>query len=1051
MKTMKHILSILFLSLTVIPMQAVLQRLPVELNFSSPAERAKWQFLNTSNAGPNTWIIGNQPDYAYGDSAMLYITNNGGAKRAYNEGTSAANYYRCMAYYPLDSLPAGRYILNFHYRGISAVNSSTFIFPRVVTNPDVYNWYDYTYSSGGDEGRWWRDASYPFTVDGTSQYYLCFHFYHDKYGAGTNPKEWLGYAIDAIQIYDAENAPYCAQTPQSLSMSRQGNDATFAWAGNASEYQVEYFLSDSSDHTRHTVDNITDTRYTFHSENIPEGTYHFRVRAICGLDTSAWAALDYQLVYDATLHCMDYLNFNDPNVKPQYGWFSWPWGTTGVYDRGFLSSESRHTVHHYPRDYDARTNYKLRTFPEGQPAAVRLGNWETGAQAEDIVYTMQITPEMGVLQLRYALVMQLPGHTPMQQPRFTLEFLDSVGNLIDSCGYVDFTASADLEGWHTEHVDGEADVIWKDWTLVGLNMRGYMGQTVQIRITSKDCSEGAHFGYAYFTLACSPGTMEGIHCGMKPDSFTVDEGFYYRWYRKYDSPRVILSTDRTYKLTNSVDTATYCVDMINMIDTACYFTLEASSLAYIPHAAGGAKYVPSNCQNYVQIVDSSTTEGVYWTPTGSKVVVKSTDGAEEYLWDFGSYGTSTSRNPMIAVADAGDTLHVVLHTFMENRMCEDTLAFDFVVPALEIKRTVENHYFCEGGSISLYGKTYTVEGDYTDTLKSWTGCDSLSILAIRYFLADTLHYYDSICASNGPLLWNGQSLSASGDYFASIKSHVYDCDSIYNILHLYVHPLLDMSVNYTTQSFCAGGGTIEVPYAIVAGTPTGYDLLFSDSAKLHGFTDRLDEPIPTMDGKVTIDFKDDVWAGYYGANLVFHNKECDTRTFPIHFVVYYDPGAIINQRWNDFLSVRKSAYDYYGGFTDYQWYKDGEPLSGQTGTQLYLPTEGLDAGSAYAVELTRVSDGVRVRTCDFFPTVQPTTVTLSVFPTVLSAQHLTPVTVRLDEGGQAYLYNRSGVRVGAWPVQQGDNQLEVPVEKGLYLLRVLTDSGEVVTQKLIVE
>ena len=1071
----KHILltTIALIAFTLQTQAIEVKKFPFEITFGTPAERTGWTFLNSDNAGTNTWVIGADPDYAYGDSCMLYLSNDGGTTRKYNDaGILYYNDYRCMAYCALDSLPAGEYILNFRYRGLSP-NSDAFIFPRIVSDPNLYHWYESEYidgrwteyryytpidnNSSSGIGRWWQEASYPFTISETSTQYLCFFFRYNYYNSNSvHWKDYLGYAVDAIQIYPAEEMDPCVKRPQALQYNRYGNNAVFSWAGNASEYQVEYFMSDTAAHIYYAADNVTGLSYTIHSEDIPEGSYTFRVRSICGLDTSAWAAIDYQLVYDISQHCMDYLDFDDPDVKPQRGDFSCPWCWGDVKeDYGFLDERSRHTVHHYPRDYDERTNYKLRTFPQGQPAAVRLGNWRTGAEAEDIVYTLHVNKDMGILQLRYALVMQLPGHLDYQQPRFTLEFLDSVGVLIDSCGYVDFTASPDLEGsgdgWHREHVDGEADVIWKDWTLVGLNMRNYIGRTIQVRITAKDCSEGAHYGYAYFTLACSPGTMEGIHCGMKPDHFTVDEGFFYRWYRKWDDPQVILSRDRTYQLTNSIDTATYCVDMINMIDTNCYFTLEASSLAYIPHSAGGARYAPANCQNYVQMVDSSTTQGVYWTPTGQKVVVKNINGAEEYLWDFGPYGTSTEKEPRIAVADAGDTLHVVLHTFMENKLCEDTLSFDIAIPPLEIKRTVDNHYFCRGGSVSYKGKEYTEEGDFVDTLKSWTGCDSLSIIALRFFLADTIHYYDTLCVSDGAIQWQGQTISTTGDYFASIKSTIYDCDSIYNILHLYAHPLLDMAVNYSEQSLCMGNGEIEVPFATVAGTPTGYDLLFSPEAKAQGFVDRYDQVIESDKDTLLITMNDNVWAGQYSADLVFHNRNCDSRSFPIVFQVYYDPGSLINQRWNDFLSVRKTAYDQYGGFYDYQWYKDGEPIVGQTGSQLYLPQEGLQEGSAYAVEFTRTIDGVRMRSCDYYPTIEPTSVTLTVFPTVLESSQRTPVHIRLDESGQASLYHRSGLMIGRWDIVEGENQINFPMEKGIYLLRILTESGKSITQKLIVE
>ena len=1028
-----------------------MQHLPVELNFNTPEERAKWSLSNTVDTVPTQWVIGKNPDYAYGDDYMLYLSPDGGKTRAYTPSDDKSN-YQCIAYYPLDTLPAGEYELRFHMRGLSPVGNAyyTYISSQIVTGESGYS----VQNSGScynsaDQGKWWRWVSIKFSSDGTTNYVIRFNFYNRNSKLPTQPNQ--GYAIDGIQIYPVSDDPYCSQIPQNMQMTRNSNDVIISWAGNASEYQLEYFMNDTSDNRHYRVDNITTLSHTLHSEQMQEGTYTFRVRAICGNDTSGWAAINYQLVYDITKHCMDYLNFSHPDVKPQTGSFSYPWGSNGAVDKGFLSDESRHTKHHYPRDYDARTKYKLRTFPEGQPAAIRLGNWQTGAQAEDIVYTMQVSPDMPVLQLRYALVMQLPGHKEEQQPRFTLEFLDSVGVLIDSCAFVDFTASADLEGWNTVHEEGQDDIIWKDWTLIGLNMREYVGRTIQIRITAKDCSEGKHFGYAYFTLACPRQLIQGIHCGVKPDSFVVEEGFKYRWYRKYDTPQTVLGTDRVFRLTDPQDTATYCVDMINMLDTSCYFSMDASSLAFIPHAAGGIKYIPSDCKNYIQLVDSSSTLGVYWQPDGTKVVVKKNDGAEDLEWDLGPYGTFSGHSPKISIPDAGDELHVVLRTYMENRLCEDSMVFDYTVPAVGAVRTVNTHYFCRGGSAVYNGKIYTEEVDFSDTITSWTGCDSISTMALRYFQMDTIDVYDTLCTGGAPLQWYGQTLSQPGEYFATVRSNVYDCDSVFNVMHLHLQPLMQMALNYTPQYVCGGTGTFDVPFSVTTGTPSTYDLIFSDAAKQRGFTDRYGVPVLLAENKAVVSINEDVWAGLYDASIIFHNIHCDSLAFPLAFSVYYNADELITQRWNDFLSVRQSAFDLYGGFTDYQWYKDGEPITGQTGSQLYLPEEGLQTGSGYSVELTRQSDGERVHSCPFYPTVQPNSVTLTVYPTVLSAQRRTPLFMHISQDAQVRLYYQTGVQVAEWQVHEGDNQLTIPSERGLYMLHVITAGGERKIRKIIVE
>ena len=1025
----------------------------IELDFSSPQERGKWKMEST---GSTKWVIGEDPDYAYGDNWMIYTSTDVGKSRNYS-----ADYTKCMAYYPLGVLPKGKYTLSFRFRGLTPEdnnsNLTAYIYPRIDAEPVLSNTFSYHLESGSAcyygnrhyQGKWWRTGKYTFISDGTTELYVSLYFIN-KSGMVVTRYPHYGYAIDAIQIYPISDDPFCAQIPRDLAMHREGNDAVLTWAGNASEYQLQYFMNDTTDNTRYTVDNITTLTHRLHSELIPEGAYTFRVRSICGKDTSGWAAIDYQLVYDISKHCLDYLNFYDPAVKTQQGSFNNPYSYSGPTNEGFMSEESRHTEHHYPRDFDENTENRLRTFPKGQPAAVRLGNWQTGAQAEAVVYTLDVTEDMSLLQFRYALVMQLPGHKPSQQPRFTLEFLDTDGTLIDSCGFADFTASANLDGWHTVHREGETDIIWKNWTLVAMTMSDYIGRTVQIRITVKDCAESKHFGYAYFTMSCMPNKMLGVHCGEKPDSFTVEDGFRYRWYRKYDDPRVILGTDRTYHLEKSIDTATYCVDLINKVNDSCYFTLEASSLAYVPHSAGGVKYTPKNCENYVQLVDSSTTQGVYWREDGKKVVVKSIPGTEEVVWEIANYGTYVGHTHTLRVPDNGDTLHVTLRTYMENRRCEDSLFFDYVVPPAGPVVVGDTLYFCKGGSRIYRDKVYTEETEFADTLIASFGCDSINVLALRYFKEDTIVVDGAICIGGDPFEWEGQTYTQPGDYFVTVKSRIYDCDSVHNVLHLHNQYPLDISVSYIAQTICDGKGVLDVPFNLTAGNATHYDLIFPIEAQQDGFANRYGVPVAEGESQVLIPIENYAAEGAYRATIVFHNFTCDSVAVPLDFVVSYGSEQMINQRWNDFLSVSKKAYDKYGGFTDYRWYKDNVPLTGETGSQLYLPEEGLDGSSGYSVEMTRLSDGVRFRTCPYYPVPQPNTVTLSVYPTVVSASDHAPLRIRVSEPAGAQLYYQTGMHIATWQLREGENTYRMPSLRGLYLLRVQTASGEGKTRKIIV-
>ena len=111
-------------------------------------------------------------------------------------------------------------------------------------------------------------------------------------------------------------------------------------------------------------------------------------------------------------------------------------------------------------------------------------------------------------------MLQDPEHNEIWQPKFELEILKN-GAPIDKngCGEAKFTAGANTsgEGWHKFETGW-----WKDWTTVSINLREHDGEEVVVRLTTYDCAELGHFGYAYFTLDCIDATIKaGFEHGFK--------------------------------------------------------------------------------------------------------------------------------------------------------------------------------------------------------------------------------------------------------------------------------------------------------------------------------------------------------------------------------------------------------------------------------------------------------------------------------------------------------------------------------------------------------
>ena len=91
----------------------------------------------------------------------------------------------------------------------------------------------------------------------------------------------------------------------------------------------------------------------------------------------------------------------------------------------------------------------------------------------------------------------------------------------------------------------------------------------------------------------------------------------------------------------------------------------------------------------------------------------------------------------------------------------------------EINTTVS---ICEGDSILLEGIYQTIAGDYTDTLNSVSGCDSIIITALTINEKAEVTVPVSIC-SNESYFAGGANQTMTGIYYDTLNT-VNGCDSV---------------------------------------------------------------------------------------------------------------------------------------------------------------------------------------------------------------------------------------------------------------------------------
>ncbi len=166
----------------------------------------------------------------------------------------------------------------------------------------------------------------------------------------------------------------------------------------------------------------------------------------------------------------------------------------------------------------------------GSIYSARLGNSAVNNQAEKLRYQFTITPQSALIIYKYAVIMEDPGHTAADQPRFEARLIDQNGNDIP-CTYYLVVAGSGTSGFSTCNSSGAK---YKNWQTIGVDASAYLGQTVTLEFSTGDCQQGAHYGYAYVDAGCAPFAIDSRYCvntnGVNAAVLTAPSGFSsYLW------------------------------------------------------------------------------------------------------------------------------------------------------------------------------------------------------------------------------------------------------------------------------------------------------------------------------------------------------------------------------------------------------------------------------------------------------------------------------------------------------------------------------------------
>lgn len=250
---------------------------------------------------------------------------------------------------------------------------------------------------------------------------------------------------------------------------------------------------------------------------------------------------------------IDFTDLHSPVVTCYYGSFDNPFKNTGIVN-------GRHTVIHQ-QGLDPNTCDMLPYLPPNESKVIRLGNADTGAEAEAISYKFTVDHFKSILLLKFAVVFEDPEHTPAEQPRFVVKVLNVHGQLVEECAEYDVTAAGSIPGFNS------CDIVrWRPWTNIGIDLSPYIGQIVQVQFITYDCERTGHFGYAYFTASCIENHLSIKDCEDETITLTAPDDFVsYQW----DNGDTTQESE--YSVSNTSTDASCIITSV----TGCQFTLHA--------------------------------------------------------------------------------------------------------------------------------------------------------------------------------------------------------------------------------------------------------------------------------------------------------------------------------------------------------------------------------------------------------------------------------------------------------------------------------------------
>ena len=289
-----------------------------------------------------------------------------------------------------------------------------------------------------------------------------------------------------------------------------------------------------------------------------------------------------------------------------------------------------------------------------------------------------------------------------------------------------------------------------------------------------------------------------------------------------------------------------------------------------------------------------------------------------------------------------------------------------------------------------------------------------------------------------PYTWEGSQYDKPGDYTRTFPAEN-GCDSVVT-LHLIEN---NVKASITAGEYCADDSVFDFTINLTSGKITRTEFRFPSSRfpELQAAPDT----IIIYDGNtISIPLPAVTRAGEYfiEAEFFYHDILVGYDKQPL--ILKY-PSSVLEQNWSDFIAVLTPEYNGNYSFAEFQWYKNGEPIPGETHSYIY---NIIEPGALYSVLLTDYL-GITIMSCELEAENKDD---ITAYPTLVKRREI--IHINTSCRVTVSIYNTSGTLIGitqSSSSQDDSFDIAAPSQSGIYIMQIESDNNTRRTIKIIVE